>query len=185
MFSDEELIGLYQDSGNMECVAELFERYTHLVYGICLGYFRNREKCRDGVMEIFESLFEKLLHHEVASFKNWLYAVTKNYCLMILRKEKTYNNHINNVKQTDQVREEEQKQDYLISSEYNTFESEKEGDLAKAINQLDSRQKTCIRLLYLEDKSYKDISELTGYSMKEIKSYIQNGRRNLKIYLQG
>jgi RNA polymerase sigma-70 factor (ECF subfamily) len=84
--SDERLVAMYLETGNKELIAVLFERYTHLVYGICLNYLPDSDQCKDAVMEIFESLFQKLAIHEIHNFRNWLYSVTRNHCLMDIRK---------------------------------------------------------------------------------------------------
>lgn len=182
-FPDEELIKRYRETKNSEMIAELFERYIHLVYGICLGYFHDRDACKDAVMEIFESLFEKLLRYQVTSFKNWLYTMSKNYCLMALRKEAIFNRIRYNRDHIHQLEEETKKQEESILKELELADCSNEGILLHAIEKLSLEQYTCIRLLYLEEKSYKDISNLTGYSLKQIKSYIQNGKRNLRNYI--
>jgi RNA polymerase sigma factor (sigma-70 family) len=174
---DEELVNQFLDSGNKELIAILFERYTHLVYGICLGYLQDKEHSKDAVMEIFESLFEKLSVHPVLIFKNWLYTVSRNHCLMILRKTVTQN------------RSYEKSLSGLVTSvepdEANTEISNeiKEGMVGSAVDHLNPDQKLCVSMMYLEDKSYKDIADQTGYTLNEVKSHIQNGKRNLKNYL--
>ncbi len=65
---DEMLVAQFLENGNKELIAILFERYTHLVYGICLGYLQDKEHSKDAVMEIFESLFEKLSVHQCNPF---------------------------------------------------------------------------------------------------------------------
>jgi len=179
--SDEELISLYCKSKNGDLVAELFERYTHLVYAICLGYLHDREVCKDSVMEIFESLFEKLLTHEVNNFKNWLYSVTKNYCLMYLRKN-AVSTKIKGILLEEMQREKEEEHN-VSAYEIEMLRQADEQAVNNAVDQLNDEQHTCIHLLYHEEKSYREISDRTGYSIAEVKSYIQNGKRNLKNIL--
>jgi RNA polymerase sigma-70 factor (ECF subfamily) len=182
--SDEELIQSYRRSRDKSYVGELFERYTHLVLGVCINYLKDRDESKDAVMEIFAGLFDKLLEFNIESFKSWIYKVAQNHCLMKLRKEKTARRHHLEIKAS--VRE-----DFMESPGFN-HPLELEGDsdeekislLGKAIGQLRTEQKTCIELMYLEQKSYREVSEITGYDMKKVKSYIQNGKRNLKIILE-
>jgi RNA polymerase sigma factor (sigma-70 family) len=175
--SDELLVSRYLETGNKELIALLFERYTHLVYGICLNYLHDSDQSKDAVMEIFESLFHKLSIHKVLNFRNWLYTVVRNHCLMALRKLGSHN------------RAKDQLQDELGEYEVPEYFSDDDGLLFNkrlldsAVEQLSQEQETCIRLMYIEDKSYRDISDITGYSMNEVKSHIQNGKRNLKHYL--
>jgi RNA polymerase sigma-70 factor (ECF subfamily) len=174
--ADEQLLALYLESDDKELVAILFERYTHLVYGICLNYLKDNDQCKDAVMEIFESLFHKLAIHKVNNFRNWLYSVTRNYCLMELRKNGSYN----------------KARDHYLANEENGYEEfiTEEDELMysksvilSALEQLNPDQGTCIKLMYIEDKSYRDISTITGLTMNEVKSHVQNGKRNLKNFL--
>src|SRR6187399_1216131 len=91
--TDAELIAMYRNSGNTAYIGELFQRYTHLVFGVCMKYFKNVDESKDGVMDVFEKILTELKRHEVENFKPWLYFVAKNYCLMKLRKETALNVH--------------------------------------------------------------------------------------------
>ena len=174
--SDELLVSQYLESGNKELIAELFERYTHLVYGICLNYLQDPDQCKDAVMDIFESLFDKLAIHKVSNFRSWLYTVTRNHCLMAIRKTGTLHRVQNKLK------EESVESEPDIMNEDDDFLLNK-GLLVSALEKLNHEQGTCIRLMYIDDKSYRDISAITGYTLNEVKSHIQNGKRNLKNYL--
>ena len=175
---DEEIIAKYRQSGDKQWVGRLFERYSCLVYGVCLKYLQDRHKSNDAVIQIFEQLFEKLKEHNITNFKPWLYRVTANFCLMQLRKEKRKkkrkNDYINELageaSQVDELPDD-------CSDEIQT------SHLKDAIEQLKPEQKQCIELFYFKEKRYKDIAEITGFSIKQIKSHIQNGKRNLKLIL--
>ena len=175
--SDEQLVSSYLQTENKELVAQLFERYTHLVYGICLNYLQDADQCKDAVMEIFESLFHKLAAHQVQNFRNWLYSVTRNHCLMVIRKAGNFNRVKNAV-----AFEAPETEIPVFLSEDDDFRYSKK-IIMTAVDRLNPDQATCIRLMYIDDKSYRDISEITGFTMNEVKSHIQNGKRNLKNYL--
>ena len=182
LFSDEELIISYKKSKENRFIGELFERYTHLVFGVCMKYLKNEEDSKDAVMEIFEDLHYKLSDHDISNFKSWIYSVSKNHCLMILRKKKSEERMKEGVYENSQ-------QDFMESLDlFHPINKENLNDkipkLKKGIELLKAEQKKCIELLYLQNKSYKEVAEITGYSMKKVKSYIQNGKRNLKIYLE-
>jgi RNA polymerase sigma factor (sigma-70 family) len=175
--SDELLVNQYLETGNKELIALLFERYTHLVYGICLNYLQDSDQSKDAVMEIFESLFHKLTVHKVLNFRNWLYSVVRNHCLMSLRKSGSFN------RAKDRLQVEACKTEI---PEYTTDDSDllyNSALIDSAVEQLNYEQGTCIRLMYIDNKSYRDISSITGYSLNEVKSHIQNGKRNLRNYL--
>lgn len=181
-FSDEELLIAYKKSNDNKLFGELFERYTHLVFGVCMKYLKNEDNSKDAVMQIFEKLIEDLKTQDILNFKSWIYSVAKNHCLMKLRKEKTVEKEKNLFFNNLRVE--------VMESADVMHQYEKEGlnekipELNKAIKFLNEEQRNCIELLYLQNKSYKEVSQITGYSMKKVKSYIQNGKRNLKNYLE-
>jgi RNA polymerase sigma-70 factor (ECF subfamily) len=174
--SDEELIGLYKTSDDLSIVGVLYERYTALTFGVCLKYLKDREESRDAVMQIFEKLIGSLKTHEIKIFKGWLYVTARNHCLMQLRAKKGKNF--------------QEISPFLMESGGNGHQEqglELEGDLAKlekCIESLANEQKQCVQLFYLQQKCYKEITESTGYDLNKVKSYIQNGKRNLKICME-
>ena len=156
----------------METLAVLYQRYMDLLYGVCLKYLKNPEASRDAVMHIFEELVEKLKKHEVDNFKSWVYTLAKNHCLMQLRTPK-------NLKTT------EFKVDIMQSEEEvhlnGAFQREENLDkLERCLQTLSPEQKITVELFYLQNKCYKEIAEITGLEWNKVRSYIQNGRRNLK-----
>ena len=166
----------YKQSVNLAVLGELYQRYMELVYGVCLKYFKEPETAKDSVMMIFEELISKLKKHEVENFKGWLYQVAKNHCLMKLRTKKKI--------RTVEI------DPALVQNEENVHLNgvlEKEENLEKmefCLNTLPQEQKKVIRLFYLEGKCYNEIVDITGYEWEKIRSFIQNGRRNLKICME-
>lgn len=177
--TDNELITHYKKHEDKECVGELYKRYTGLTYAICLKYHKDSEKAREAVLEIFEELIDKLLVHEVQNFKSWLHTVARNHCLLSFRSKKYETQFIDNYKK---YQNDFMEQDKILYPDYITKE-ENYKELEKCIDQLKDEQKNCIVLFYLQEKSYVEVAEITGYSMKEVKSYLQNGKRNLKILM--
>ena len=175
---DSSLISKYQESNDLAVLGELYQRYMHLVYGVSLKYFKNNEDAQDAVMQIFELLIEKLRKHEVQNFKSWLHVLTKNYCLMALRRRKSG------------IMEE---LDFSVSImenvevKHHDNETDLEENIVKleeCISKLKDEQRRCVELFYLEKKCYYEIVELTKFDLKKVKSYIQNGKRNLKICIE-
>jgi len=152
----------------------LFDRYVDLVYGVCLKYLKDREESKDAVMQIFEKIIEELRHREVQNFKSWLYVVTKNFCLMALRNKKST---------VDITEITEKNQSFLVESSgqmHPIDEALHSKTLKKCLEELPDEQKQCLELFYYKEKCYKEISEITNYEMNRVKSYLQNGKRNLK-----
>jgi RNA polymerase sigma factor (sigma-70 family) len=171
--TDAELVVQYKESGNLQVLAELYQRYMDLIYGVCLKYFKDSEQAKDGVMQIFEELIGKVKKHDVENFKNWVYQVAKNYCLMQLRTPK-------NLK-TVEIAES------LMQNQENVHLNgvlEKEENLQRleyCLTTLSDDQRRAVQLFYLDGKCYNEIVELMGQEWNQVRSFIQNGRRNLKI----
>ena len=170
--TDKELVALYKESGDMAVLGELYQRYMELVYGVCLKYYKEPERSKDSVMLIFEELVSKLKKHEVDNFKGWLHQLAKNHCLMQLRTPK-------NMKTVEFKVE-------IVQSEEEVHLNgvlEKEENFKKleyCLSTLSDEQRDTVKLFYLEGKCYNEIVELTGLEWNQVRSLIQNGRRNLK-----
>ncbi|WP_207535620.1 RNA polymerase sigma factor [Desertivirga arenae] len=173
--SDQELLDRYLATRDLEILGKLFKSHSSMVYYVCYRYFQDTERSKDAVMQIFEELIRKIEKQEIRQFASWLYVLTKNYCLMQLRSNK--------------------KMQYVSFDEFVEFpvsqhqEDHKEKEAAltaleKCVEKLPERQKQSIDLFFLNEKCYKEIVDLTGFSLNEVKSYIQNGKRNLKICME-
>ena len=173
---DHLLVSEYRQSGNLETLGKLYARYMHLVFGLCLKYLKNEEKSKDAVMQIFEQLITKLKIHEVSNFKSWLYTLARNYCLMEIRSSGKYEF----VSMEDNFME----KDAFVHLDIDDMREHKLSIMEQCMEKLPPEQKETINLFYLEQKCYKDVAELTGYDLNKVKSYIQNGKRNLKICIE-
>ena len=177
---DALLIKEYLQNKDKALVGELFKRYTGFVFLVSMKYLKNEEQSKDAVMQIFEKLFYDLLKHDIDNFKAWLHTVTRNHCLGYLRKLQTKQKHQENLKENAVFMENEAEEHLYKEEEY----ERQSKYLIKALAELKPEQKQCVELFYLKEKSYKEIVEITGFSDKKVKSYIQNGKRNLKLILQ-
>jgi len=174
--TDKELVAGYKQSKEMNLLGELYQRYMELVYGVCLKYLKDTENAKDSTLAIFEELITKLQKHEVENFKSWLYQVAKNHCLMLLRSEKKFAK--SNVEVALVHNEETVHLNGVLEKEEN-FQQ-----LSFCLDQLNKEQRRVLELFYLEQKCYKEIVELTAIEWNQVRSYIQNGRRNLKICME-
>jgi RNA polymerase sigma-70 factor (ECF subfamily) len=182
VLTDDELLEKFKEHGDLDVLGQLYERYMHLVYGVCLKYYKDREQAQDGVMEIFEKLIKELPDKEVNNFKPWLYVVTKNHCLMAIRHQKSIQTQMHKI-QIDQSVFMENSFDWHPFE--NNGQEHMEDLLQICLNKLKAQQKSCIEQFYLEKKCYKEISDNLNLDVKKVKSFIQNGKRNLKICLDG
>jgi RNA polymerase sigma-70 factor (ECF subfamily) len=174
--SNQELLNRYKTTGDLALVGELFTRYQSLVYGVCLKYLRNRDDAKDAVMHLFEKLNSTLKSHEIGHFKSWLYTTTRNHCLMQIRAGKG--------KFTVELELGRMENQYLLHPEDEPALEENLIKLERCIETLNAEQKKCVTLFYLQEKCYKEISHATGFDLNHVKSYIQNGKRNLKTCLE-
>ena len=174
--SDEELLELLKKTQDLAHFQELFQRYIPLAYGLCLKYLKSQQAANDAVIDIYENLAGKITKYEIDIFKNWFYSVVKNHCFAVLR---------------------ENKKEVIVDFDSNLMESDSIIDLldenndeekAKAVNecieQLPEPQRIAIVAFFFDNRSYAEIVDSTGFHLKSVKSYIQNGRRNLKICIE-
>lgn len=176
-FTDEELLEKYRESGDSELFGQLYNRYIPLVYGLCLKYLQDEDKAQDAVMEIFENLMPKITNYEIKVFKTWLYSVAKNHCFHILKanKREMVVDFDSNLMESDDV----------ITLFGDDVDLEKEDALNYCMAKLSEPQRITVTKFFYEELSYVDIVDATGYDLKSVKSYLQNGKRNLKICIEG
>ena len=175
--SDEELILLYKKEQAKFCIDIFYNRYGHLLLAIAFKYLKNREDAEDVVMNLFESLGNKILKYEIQNFKSWLHTTVKNECLMHLRKTKKIKQTIS-IDQLNIVTDEMEKSDFYLVKENILIK------LETTLIELKTDQRKCIELFYLESKSYLEIADLLNLSLNSVKSAIQNGKRMLKVNLE-
>ena len=178
--SDEELLQSYLRSGNKALIGELFEKHVTTVYGVCLFYLRDKSSAQDAVMQIFEKLMKELAKTEIRNFKAWLGFVVRNYCVNEMRRNKS------KYAVPEFYLDFEIKQPNLEEEE--TIAKIREEELLQYMKEvlpgLKDKQRLCVELFYLKQKSYQAIVDETGWSLNEVKSYIQNGKRNLKLMIE-
>jgi len=172
--ADHELLNVYRETGDLTVLGRLFEKQMPLVYGVCLKYLQDEEQAKDAVMGIFEELISKAKRHDIKQFPAWLYAVSRNYCLMQLRSEKKVE-----IVSLDGLMESAPFLHHTDDNREDVMTA-----LEKCMEKLPKNQRQSVDLFYLKEKCYKEIADVMGFSLNEVKSYIQNGKRNLKICME-
>lgn len=179
--SDIELVTLYKDTADKSIVGALYKRYTRFAFSICMKYLKDEEGSKDAVMQVFEKLFEDLKKHQISNFKSWLHSVLRNHCLHVIR---------DNAYKLTKEKEAINSFDNLVENQYHLYQDNDDGfeekieNLEMELCNLSHEQRICVELFYLKEKCYQEVAEITGYTMNQVKSNIQNGKRNLKISLQ-
>lgn len=174
--TDQELINNYKSSEDLAVLGSLYNRYIDLIFGVCMKYYKDEEKSKDGVMEIFESLVVKVKKHEIGYFKGWLYTVVRNHCLEKIRK--------NSKTLTVELSNNNVYSEGVFHPEYDDEKEQTFIALEKCMEQLPEMQRKCVDFFYLKKKSYNEIAEELSIKWSRIRSYIQNGRRNLKTCME-
>lgn len=171
---DKELLELFHKDGNNEWLGVLLQRYTLLLFGVCMKYLKNEEDAKDSVQQIFLKVIHELGKYRVDYFKSWLYMVAKNHCLMNLRKKGI----VYEINESITAGEEDTGKEVHLNKEKTL------NQLSEALTTLNKEQRECVMLFYFDKKSYQQICETTGYSLMQVKSFIQNGKRNLRLQLE-
>jgi RNA polymerase sigma factor (sigma-70 family) len=179
-FTDTQLILNYKSKGDKKAIGVLFERYSHLVFGVCMKYLKNEDDSKDATINIFEKLMDDLKRFEVEKFSYWIHSVARNYCLMQLRSRKAMLYVDDETGPGMGVLVESQQHRHLNTE--SNLETQLQL-LEQAIETLNTEQRICIDLFYLKKYCYQDVAEISGFTLNEVKSFIQNGKRNLKIYM--
>ena len=175
---DLNLIARYKETGDNHYIGQLFAKYKVMIVATSIKYLKNRADADDASMDIFEALLGKLRSHEVSNFKSWLYTFTRNHCLMVIRKRKGIIE--------EEFQPEKIEKTFMETPDFEHLDSEAQSEsevLKAAMAQLKDHQRRCIQLFYLEELSYRDVADRTGFELKKVKSYIQNGKRNLQLIL--
>lgn len=178
---DDQLLALYKQTGDRAVVAEFYERYAYLLFGVCMKYMKNEADSKDALMQVFEKLYESLKIYEIEYFKSWIYTVTKHHCLLLLKRHKEYAVEEQTLIWKTPKDFVEFGDDLTLTGRLENVDQIKK--LQWAMEQLNEEQRICVELFYLEEKSYQEVQELTKFTYNEVKSFIQNGKRNLKNLL--
>lgn len=178
--SDEEILKHYKQTGDKDVFADLFKKHVTTVYGTCLFYLQDKDEAQDATMQLFEKLLLDVNNREIDHFKGWLSFVVRNHCISLIRKQKTQAKNVKSYYEFEY-------QDANLETEElidRVGDEQMLEHMKQSLPKLKEGQRICIELFYLKDKSYQEIANDTSYSLNEIKSYIQNGKRNLKLLIE-
>lgn len=178
--SDEELLKHYKQTGNKELFADLFKKHVSVVYGSCLFYLQDKDEAQDATMQLFEKLMLDVNNREIENFKGWLSFVVRNHCISIIRKNKSQSKNIKSYYEFEYEAPNSDTEEKINSVSDDVMLE----NMQLCLPKLKENQRLCVELFYLKNKSYQDIANETSFTLNEIKSYIQNGKRNLKLLLE-
>ena len=174
--TDQQLLDRFHQTGDSQWLGILLERYTLLLFGVCMKYLRNEEEARDAVQQIFLKALTELPKYKVSYVKSWLYTIARNHCLMKLRDKSKQPLELTEQLAVQESEDEEARIQHLVKDrQFHLME--------EALEELAPEQRTCVEAFYLDRKTYQQIADKTGFNYMQVKSYIQNGKRNLKLLL--
>lgn len=174
--TDAKLLQNFYNDHDNKWLGILLPRYTLLLLGVCMKHLKNEEDAKDCVQQIFLKVIGELHKYKVEYFKSWLYMIAKNHCLMKLR---------GNKKSNLELKEQSIPAQDSHSDKSDLIETDKLYEMMETgMQQLNEEQQTCLKLFYLQKKSYSEISEITGYTVMQVKSHLQNGKRKLKLIVE-
>lgn len=178
-FSDTDYLSEYRRTGNLTELGELYERHMDMVFAVCFRYLRDEDDAKDAVMQVFEQLIEELKTSEVRNFKSWLHSVTRNHCLMQLRAKRV-------VVGDEGLFEHEAYETFVVQApEADATLETQLSDLGDCLQTLAVEQRKSVELFYFQQLCYQQIADQTGFALTKVKSYLQNGKRNLKLCMEG
>lgn len=178
-FSDADYLSEYRRTGNLAELGELYERHMDMVFAVCFKYLRDEDDAKDAVMQVFEQLIEELKISEVRNFKSWLHSVTRNHCLMQLRSKRV-------LVGDEGLFEHEAYETFVVQAPEADVTLETQlSDLGDCLQTLAVEQRKSVELFYFQQLCYQQIAEQTGFALTKVKSYLQNGKRNLKLCMEG
>ncbi len=175
-YTDEELLARYKQTGNSEHFGVLYNRYIPLIYGLCLKYLKNITLAEDAVMDIFEDILPKVQRYDIREFRTWIYTVARHHALAAATDSKQ-------TATMELIPEIVQSSPTMVWADADDT-TDREQMLEECMQQLPDVQRVAIQKFYFEGKSYADIVDETGLHLKSVKSYIQNGKRNLRICIE-
>ena len=178
--SDEELLQHYKKSGNKEVFADLFKKHVKVVYGTCLFYLQDKDEAQDATMQLFEKLMLDINNREIDNFKGWLSFVVRNHCITLIRKNKSNTKNIKSYYEFEYEEPDYDKEEKISGVSDDVLLE----NMKLCLPKLKENQRICVELFYLKNKSYQEIANETQFTLNEIKSFIQNGKRNLKLLLE-
>ena len=139
-----------------------------------MKYLKDKEQAQDAVQQVFMKTLTHLPEGTIQNFKGWLYVLMRNHCLQQLRDKQYFADDaaLQNLSSQQTDKEELVLKDLTLEQ------------MNVALQELGEEQRKTVVLFYLEKLSYEQIMQQTGYSFAQVKSYIQNGKLNLKICLE-
>lgn len=175
--SDIELLNLYHKSGKVDYLGILFKRYTKILLGVSLKYTSDIHDAEDVVQQVFIKFLEQTPPN-IQNVGGYLFFMTKNESLNFLKKSSN-KYHYQPIGGEFEVKDENELELNILL--------EKEGHaqlLQNAIDSLKEDQRNAINSFYFHKKSYEEVAQQFNWTVGEVKSHIQNAKRNLKIKLE-
>lgn len=180
-----ELLVQRAKENDLAAFEEIIKLYEKKVYNLALRYMKNHDDALDVAQEVFIQVYNNLsMFRGEAQFSTWIYRITYNSCVDMLRKQtKTKKNIAISI--DDEKFYETQKDKQLLEEEYEKKETLE--FVLKAIDTLPKEQRDVVILRYIKDLSYAQIGEILDIAEGTVKSRLNRARWRIKeiVKLEG
>lgn len=180
---DEELVKRVK-SGDLEAFEEIISIYEGKVFGLIAHMIKNQNEIEDIAQEVFIKIYKNISKFQGnSSLYTWIYKITVNLCLDVIRKKKEVIYLDEKIKLNDgevefQIPSDEKNQEQIYE------EKELKEKMRSCIDKLPDKQKVMIILRDIKGMSYEEISEITNIKLGTVKSQINRARLKLKELLE-
>ena len=158
-------------------IRDLFKAYTKDIFGVAYYILKDQQAAKDIIMDVFEVLLKQDSLAKIQNKKAWLLGTSRNLSLKKFNKQIKTQYGLEHKNIIEQIVEKDDQEELIIKNA-------NEEAMLEQLALLKPLQSKCITLYYLKGLSYQQIAKKENISMNDVKSNIQNGKRNLKIKLE-
>ncbi len=172
--TDEVLVEKYLNTQRGAYFDILYKRYSAKVYARSISMLKDAELAQDAVQEIFIKVLTSISKFQGKSkFSSWLYSITYNYCIDLIRKNKK----IKTVAM-DKLGEIEDMHGDIDDKELMETKFEQ---LKVVLNEMPAQDKTILLMKYQDNMSIREIGELNGKSESATKMQIKRAKQKFMV----
>ena len=172
--SDSEIIREYLRTQRQDYFSMLYRKYADKVYRKCVTLLKDQGMAEDATQEIFVKIMLSLANfNEKAQFSTWVYSITYNFCIDIIRKQKkTKNLFVDDIERAPDVAD-EIPDEFLRSMEVKR--------LRVVLDTIPTDDHAILLMKYQDDMSIKDIAEGMGKTESAIKMKIKRAKEKAQF----
>lgn len=166
-------------AGDTKAFAVLVERYKDLVFTLALRMLKNREEAEEVAQDTFIKVFKSLSKFKGDSkFSTWIYRITYNSCLDVLKKYKQEYPMV-------AIDEFTERQVANLDNAFDALaEKEQRQTIDDCLQRLPKEDSFLLTLYYFEEQSLDEIAKIVGLTANNVKVKLFRGRKKLASLLK-